>query len=451
MIFRADIKKIILEYFIISAFISFLFLWGVKFNQFQLRYFVIILLIPSFIFFKNDLKNKNYTFLKFFLIFALILLLHFFFITYLSDDKFDVISIVHLLFLIFIFIIAFFHFEFFNDKILKIISAFIIIFFISTLISFFNYEKDAPFFCGGLPDLWNFSNYNFLGDPSKKYYDLKLSYKEFLFSENSHLGMLAPGLITFLIYYLINNKLEFLHSLLIYFFFLAAFIKSSTTLLAGMLASLLIFIIFNHKDFNTKIKFVFCFLIIYLVSILFTDNQCKNRLGLNSSLILNIKNNLSLKKSFEQNTNMKEFSENVSQDFLNYSLTNSVTKYAFSITKRSIIDKPFGWGFNRYEKAFEHYKSKFPPITDEIGQFNKQDGTNNFVKIFVEFGFFGLLFYFFIFLFLINKKISIDLKLFYLPFIFTQSIRGAGYFNGGFALIFFLMLFTYLNTYKKFR
>jgi hypothetical protein len=41
------------------------------------------------------------------------------------------------------------------------------------------------------------------------------------------------------------------------------------------------------------------------------------------------------------------------------------------------------------------------------------------------------------------------LKLFYLPFVITQSLRGAGYFNGGFALIVFLMLFTYIRVYKK--
>ena len=84
-----------------------------------------------------------------------------------------------------------------------------------------------------------------------------------------------------------------------------------------------------------------------------------------------------------------------------------------------------------------------------LNRYNNKDGANNFNKLIVEFGIFGLIIYLFIFLFLINKKISIELKLFYFPFILTQSLRGAGYFNGGFSLILLLMLFTFIKIYKK--
>ena len=84
-----------------------------------------------------------------------------------------------------------------------------------------------------------------------------------------------------------------------------------------------------------------------------------------------------------------------------------------------------------------------------INVYNSKDGSNNLVKIIVEFGFFGIVFYLFIFLFLINNKVSLELKLFYLPFVITQSLRGAGYFNGGFVLIVFLMIFTFIRVYKK--
>ena len=86
---------------------------------------------------------------------------------------------------------------------------------------------------------------------------------------------------------------------------------------------------------------------------------------------------------------------------------------------------------------------------DMINVYNSKDGSNNLVKIIVEFGFFGIVFYLFIFLFLINNKVSLELKLFYLPFVITQSLRGAGYFNGGFVLIVFLMIFTFIRVYKK--
>ena len=41
-----------------------------------------------------------------------------------------------------------------------------------------------------------------------------------------------------------------------------------------------------------------------------------------------------------------------------------------------------------------------------------------------------------------SEKIPIEQKLFFVPFIITQLIRGAGYFNGGFILIILLMLYS---------
>ena len=130
-------------------------------------------------------------------------------------------------------------------------------------------------------------------------------------------------------------------------------------------------------------------------------------------------------------------------------ITSAIHFHAFMIAKKSIIEKPFGWGVNRYDVAFRYFNEKSPSKIEKLNSYNNKDGTNNFVKIIVEFGIFSILFYFFIILFLINKQIPIDLKFFYIPFIITQSLRGAGYFNGGFSLIVFLMLFTYVRLIKK--
>ena len=89
-----------------------------------------------------------------------------------------------------------------------------------------------------------------------------------------------------------------------------------------------------------------------------------------------------------------------------------------------------------------------PPNIPILNSFNSKDGANNFNKLIVEFGIFSVILYLFIFMFLMNKKISLELKLFYFPFILTQSLRGAGYFNGGFSLILLLMLFTFIKIYK---
>ena len=63
-----------------------------------------------------------------------------------------------------------------------------------------------------------------------------------------------------------------------------------------------------------------------------------------------------------------------------------------------------------------------------------------FFKIITEFGIFGFSIYLLLAFVLIDKKVSLENKIFLFPFLITQSIRGAGYFNGGFLLIMFILL-----------
>ena len=190
-------------------------------------------------------------------------------------------------------------------------------------------------------------------------------------------------------------------------------------------------------------------------SILLLNTECKLRfISLEKEVILNSNNNSEINDKEEI---IKLYNFQGIQNYFNsiFTLDNFLTKaihfHALSILKNSIKEKPFGWGLNRYYEAFEYFNIKNPPTKEFLKDYNKKDGTNNIVKIFVEFGIFGLIFYLFVFIFLINKHIPIELKLFYVPIIITQSIRGAGYFNGGFILIAFLMLFTYINLYRKLR
>jgi hypothetical protein len=124
------------------------------------------------------------------------------------------------------------------------------------------------------------------------------------------------------------------------------------------------------------------------------------------------------------------------------SLTGATFYHAYNVTYKSILQKPFGWGFQNYEVAFLNYNKTFNVTADFFKNYNSKDATNNFFKITVEFGIFGLGFYFLLFLIMLSKKIAIDNKIFLFPFLITQSIRGAGYFNGGFILIVFIILFA---------
>ena len=130
------------------------------------------------------------------------------------------------------------------------------------------------------------------------------------------------------------------------------------------------------------------------------------------------------------------------------SLSSAVYFNSLEVAFKSIINKPLGWGINGYENAFKFYKSK--SLNEiHIQNHNIKDASNNFAKITVEFGIFGILFYFMLIVINLSKKLPIEYKLIYLPIIITQSIRGAGYFNSGFILIVFLLLFSYINFTKK--
>ena len=79
---------------------------------------------------------------------------------------------------------------------------------------------------------------------------------------------------------------------------------------------------------------------------------------------------------------------------------------------------------------------------------NRDDASNNLVKLSTEFGIFSLLIYLVLILFFFNKKIKPEIKIFLLTIILTQIfVRGAGYFNGGFILA--LLILIFLNFKKK--
>tara|TARA_B110000027_G_scaffold16142_1_gene16573 strand:- start:536 stop:907 length:372 start_codon:yes stop_codon:yes gene_type:complete len=87
----------------------------------------------------------------------------------------------------------------------------------------------------------------------------------------------------------------------------------------------------------------------------------------------------------------------------------------------------------------------------DVKLLNSSDASNNIVKIIVEFGVFGIFIFLILFLYAIKKSIPIEHKLFFIPFIGTQMLRGAGYFNSGFLLIALLIIFSYLekSTFVK--
>lgn len=451
---KLNSQNLILTTVLNFIFVSFIFLWDIKFEYFQLRILIIVLLFPCLV---KILYEKNFSNLKIFLYFFLIIIFHSLLNIQFENSQFTLYNLYGIIFITAIFTISFYYFDQFNKNIENIISIFLIIFFLSVLMSFLNYsESDDNLFCGGIKifEISTFLNKYFntdielLGDRIE---EVKFSFDEFIFNENSHLGMIAPGIIIYLININSKKKKFFLNKFIVIVFIFLCLIKSSTTLLLGTSLSLLIITLFNFKVIPINTLKIFFIIFVLFLGILTFDKECRHRFVPTYGLVDNnkeIKNNLNFEIAGEINKRLAlKISHFVKVNVGN--LTSAIHFHAFMIAKKSILEKPFGWGINRYDVAFKYFNEKNPSKIEKLNRYNNKDGTNNFVKIIVEFGIFSLLFYFFIILFLINKKIPIDLKFFYLPLIITQSLRGAGYFNGGFSLIVFLMLFTYLRFNKK--
>ena len=449
-----NIKLILISFLIIS----FIFLSSIKYEYFQFRSFIVLLLIPCAFKFYQDIKLKNYKFLIYFLLLLIFLFTHIGINLY--YDKFELTnySLFGIIFLLIIFTVSFYYYDYINVNINFIITSFIIIFFISCIFSIFKYEPDSPFFCGGIS---NFIKSNLLFEKyGHRINEVRLSFKEFIFSENSHLGMIAPGIIAYSIYKMNNQRLSIIENLFFIIFIIICFIKSSTTLYVGTILSLVTLIIFNFKALNRKTIFYFLILIIFCITTLLSNKECRARFvpiygnnWINTDNSTNKFNNTFTNQT-PDNTIIggvnKDLAKKVKDKFkISGNLSSGVYFHSFLIALKSINEKPFGWGFNRYDQAFSYFNTKQPSKIRILNEINNKDGSNNFVKLVVEFGVFSIVFYLFCFLFLINNRISIDLKLIYLPIIITESIRGAGYFNGGFSLIVFIMLFTYINISKN--
>jgi len=423
-------NKLIHNLLISIPVICFLFLWDIKYGYIQIRFFFLTLIILLFLkksYQTNDINSnflKTSLFLFFFIFFHLIINLF-------IDNKIIIFdNLIKIIFLFLIFLITYKFYKEIIKNIYLIICLFLFLFFLSSMISITEMKRDNPFFCGGIYDYFHILAP--IDVPNERIKDLKLSFKEYFFQENSHLGMIAPSIIIYSIFIIFNKeKKNILFTASIILFLLICLIKSSLTLLLGTIFSLLFLIIFNFKKIPKKIIAIFFIIIIIFSSILISDKECKSRF-----LVPYEKYNYSIENNIFTNLNEKN---QVS------SLTFETYRKSLIIFKNSIITKPFGWGFDRYESAFYDFNYRNLLYQSARSELNSKDSGNNFIKIVVEFGVFSLLFFLLLINYARSDLISLKEKLFFLPFLITQLLRGAGYFNGGFILIFFLIFFGYLN------
>lgn len=129
--------------------------------------------------------------------------------------------------------------------------------------------------------------------------------------------------------------------------------------------------------------------------------------------------------------------------------TSAVLINSFKVAYHAMKEKPFGWGFNNYQSPFNKFMlEKIVPKYPQIYYLNHNDGSNNFIKLIVEFGIFSLLIFFNLMYFTLNKKIHSSQRILFGGIIFIQMMRGAGYFNGGFILC---LIFTFILNFQSLR
>ena len=448
-------KEKIFINFIVLIFVSSIMFWDITLLNFNLKY-SIVLLFPFLVFeiFRN---NNTYKYLIYILIFFLLINLHFFFSfgkdieSFFLLNKIELIKIVYLCYILFCVLV---YFPIIQENKKKFIDFFLLVFFATTFLSliFFKYDdlwhvleiQSAPYFCGGIPDIFNFTKLNISGE-------YKLSFRHLLYKENSHFGMVITPIIIFVSIYYLNFK-EKIKLFLYSTFLLICFINSSATLLMGLIVSLFVLIfIFIIKKNNKIVGLTLLFII--SISIFSTSSQCTQRIV---SLYNLYYDDIYLDRfvgnptvTFKSPLKVSPAFRWIPEAYVNSgeNLSSEVNVYAVKVVLNGLKKKPFGYGFDKYNQAYGEYLLK--PQNDfswRVEGYNKQDGGNNLIKLTAEFGFLSLIIYLILFLYAIDAKIRFENKVFFLSFVLTQLMRGAGYFNAGFSIVLMIIIVDFFRT-----
>jgi len=454
MSFR-EIKKIKLKnvesLFVIFSIVSFIFLWGysspIKLNYVILLYSIILLFIN---FFKKNLKILNFN-----IFFVFFLLTHFFITSFIIKEfNHESLFSIGAIFLISYFV-NFYKYYILNNLSL-IINFFLIVFFINIIYDIvfigiyqdFHLRKDLVLF----PEkgYLDFKDASF--NCMYSYFRAEEKFNYLIFKEISHFGMVAPAII--LAKALCNNNQNFRLNFFFLFFCIFTILFYSTSVIFNLLTCSIFLIFFFREKFKFSKIIILISIIIFCTFTLLFNTSCNRKISDTFSLF---KNNTD-RFMFKSNTVDKivvTVPENLyndkSSEFYEYkkiyypNLSSTIFFNSFLISAEVLKKSLLGYGFNNYEIAHKQYFENSlldleDMAIDRFKNYNKKDGSNNFVKILVEFGIISILLIFLLFKFVKNPHISLDNKIFYITLILSQLIRGAGYFNGGFIFAILIMI-----------
>ena len=490
---KIKIKNNLLSYtqnfFVFLTIFAFFFMWDYKILKFNIFYIIAIPVV--LIFFKKPITVNKKIFTILSILFLKIIIFS------LLPYKLSNFPIDNVLQLVGIFLITIFCI-YYKDLIYKNINIAVLIFLLFyLLINFYDLILNI--------NNYHLRDLNFF-DVFRCHYKTGFFRTNILFSENSHFGMIAVAVIFSLFYYLSTKSNNVIRILLI-IVSLSFFYNSSTTLLIGYILSYFIVLFCCYRNINKIFLLSSTFYLIISLIFIFGSPTCKKRFedisqvlntysdlnllipykekeikNLNGSLdvykkkidvfnqiyneyinllrnynsIITDRSKLKNKQDIEALKNqlllleekLKEIDldkyNKISQNWT-LNLTTQVYIRSFYILYESLKQKPFGWGFNNYELANNHYKYDVPYINPSTLYFNKKDASNNFVKLLVEFGIFGFILLLYLARISLSNNIEPNLKIFFIPLIITQLIRGAGYFNGGFLIAIFILIIFYVS------
>ena len=419
----------------------FLFFWDIYlFDPYYKAKYLIILLIPFYL-------NKLFLFNSKYIFFILIIIfIHKFITGYIYDFKYENIDYIKLVYL-FTFVIFCSYSTNLFIKNYETIIFYVLIFFLSSyiiFISFYNIENKFILSC----------------------YNGFISRHDFLFRENSHFGFTFIGIFFYCIFQIFYRKNLNFKKIIYIISAILIYINYSTSFLAvTVIISFILTIYFLKVNKN-----FYPFLIILTISslTLVVDKQCNDRLF--SALVSfqdsffdkfdsDKKNELSkkvLKDVIHKNLELTVII-NTDNNIENYSNSSVVYLNSFLVLKEIVSKYPFGSGFDNLGKIYkdqtQNTKLKFnKKYWNDIQNLNLYDGTNNFVKFLGEFGLLGIFLFYYIFKFIFNNNINLDLKILIIaPFIAQLIFRGAGYFNGGFIFYSIIIIFYNYYNYKNIK
>ena len=437
--------KINQSYIYILILILFFFFWGVDlqqikfsyilsssneyykyFNNIKLSYSIIFLLIPIFY---NCMKERTsllkqiYNYQKYIMLFTLFIVIHFFLVKFYYNESIDKSEIANLFYLLILSVIYSHYRRFISVNFKKILTSYLIIFIVysiyegSQILKFGLYDDEGVLY---FTNLGQCNENIFLIGVIQRY--LHISFSNSIYLENSHLAMMTIAVFFSSLYILLHQKKKDILFLVMFLINVIITLNNlSTTYFVGYFASQIILLLFFFNKINSKL-FIITFIFLLVNSYLFfSDKHCTKKVT---------------------DFNVQDVLENdLAPSSIN--LTTLVYQRSIMVAKETLLNHSLGWGIDGMDNANHNLLLDYDDETAfwELRTLNIKDGLSNFFKLFTEFGFFAFIIYLYFLKYIINIKNINSYNLFIIILFITMSIRGAGYFNGGF--IFCLLEFFY--------